>query len=196
MTKKGFTVEVDATLIDAVKALNENECKTLVVVENSKPVGVITERDIIKKVILRRTNPEKIRVHQIMSKPFIFGNPEMELSEAARIMLIKKINYLPIVCNEYLVGIISFSEVVRCKESLEQFKVFANSATANEIKQAIDVYFSLDNMDKKCPLMIEQGYPKKCRKAECMWWIGEDCAVTVLSKTIKNSLRANPINNF
>ena len=194
--KRGFTVQADATVRDAVKILDANECNSLVVIQNRKPIGIITESDIIKKVILRRANPEEIKVHQIMAKTLFFGNPEMELSEAARIMLIKKIEWLPIVCDEKFVGIINFSDVVRCKESLEQFRGFADSATSDEIKQAIDVYFTLDNLGKKCPLMIEQGYPKKCRKAECMWWIGEDCAVAVLTKKINKIQETEIINNF
>ena len=131
-----------------------------------------------------------------MSKTLIFGKPEMELSEAARIMLIKKIDCLPITCNEKYLGIINFSDVVRCRDSMKQLRGYADSATSNEIKKAIDVYFTLDNLGKKCPLMVEQGYPKKCRKTECMWWIGEDCAVAVLTKKIKKILEPEISNNF
>ncbi|MBT8171931.1 CBS domain-containing protein [Candidatus Bathyarchaeota archaeon] len=177
-----FSISVNDTIKDAVKILNKKDCRFLVVVNNSKPIGIITERDIIKRVILDCSNPQKITVQQIMSKPLFFGNPNMEIAEAAKIMLFKKINQLPILFKERLVGIINLSDVIQCKDSVEQFKGIAESASSSEMTQAMDVYFALESLCKKCPLMIEQGYPKKCRKAECMWWIGEDCAIAVLSK--------------
>ena len=191
-----FTIGDDATIKDAVKIFDEKKCNTLVVTRNNKPVGLITERDILKKVILFYSNPQKIKAKQIMSKPLYFGTPDMELSEAAKIMLYKKIDSLPILFKEKIIGIVYLSDVVRCKDSVKQFKGFVESATSSEMKQAIDVYFALDSLCKKCPLMIEQGYPKKCRKSECMWWIGEDCAVAILSKSINNNKKSALITNF
>jgi len=67
--KRGFFINSDSNVREAVKLLDENYwANVLVVVENGKPVGMITEREIIKKVILGRNNPEKIKVKQIMSK--------------------------------------------------------------------------------------------------------------------------------
>ena len=196
MIKKSFTILANATVKDAVKRLDEKDCSVLVVVENKKPIGTITEKDVIKKVILSCIDPEKTKVFQIMSRCAFFGNPEMELAEAARIMLFKKIDCLPIVCKEKLVGIIYLSDVIRGRDSIEQFKGFAESATYTEMKQAMDIYFTLDNLGKKCPLIIEQGYPKKCKKSECMWWIGEDCAVALLSRALNNKRKEKIIKNF
>ena len=63
-------------------------------------------------------------------------------------------------------------------------------------KNVIDIYFDLERLSKKCPLMIEQGYPKKCRKAECMWWIEENCAVVIFSKQISNRRATDIIQKF
>ena len=196
MIKKGFTIVANATIKDAAKLLGEKDSSILVVVDNKKPVGTITERDILKKVILSYGDPEKIKVSQIMSKFDFFGNPEMEISEAAKIMLFKKIDYLPVVYKEKLMGIICLSDVIQGRDSIEEFKGFAESATSTEMRQAMNIYFTLDNLGKKCPLMIEQGYPKKCKKSECMWWIGEDCAVTLLSRTLIKRRKTKTINNF
>jgi signal-transduction protein with cAMP-binding, CBS, and nucleotidyltransferase domain len=194
--KKGFTIADNATIKNAVDVIDKKNSSILIVVNNKKPVGIITERDIVKKIVLNCGNPEKIRVYQIMSKCESFGNPEMELSEAAKIMLFKKIDYLPIMCNGELVGIIYLSDVIQDIDSMEEFKGFAESATTKEMKQAMNIYFTLDNLGKRCPLMIEQGYPKKCKKSECMWWLGEDCAVTNLSRTLVNRQKTKIINSF
>lgn len=163
MIKKGVTIVANSTIKDAVNLLNEKNSSILVVVDKRKPVGIITERDIVKKVILSHDNPEKTRVYQIMSKYDCFGDPEMEISEAAKIMLFKKMDYLPIVCNEIFVGIIYLSDIIRDRDSIEKFEEFAESATSTEMKQAMNIYFTLDDLGKKCPLMIEQGYPKNVR---------------------------------
>jgi predicted transcriptional regulator len=196
MIKKGFTIVANATIKDAAKLLDEKDSSILVVVDNKKPVGTITERDILKKVILSYGDPKKIKVNQIMSKFDFFGNPEMEISEAAKIMLFKKIDYLPVVYEEKLMGIIYLSDVIRGRDSIEEFKGFVESATSTEMRQAMNIYFTLDSLGKKCPLMIEQGYPKKCKKSECMWWIREDCAVTLLYRTLINKRKTKTINNF
>jgi IMP dehydrogenase len=196
MLKQGFTILANATIRDAVRLLDENDCGVLVVVDNKKIVGIISEKDVVKKVILCDCDPEKTKVVQVMSDCAFLGNPEMDLSEAARIIFFKKVDFLPIVCREKLVGIIYLSDVIRGRDSIEQFKGFAESATSNEMKQAMDIYFTLDDLGKKCPLMVEQGYPKKCRKSECMWWIGEDCAIALLSRTINNKREEKIINNF
>ena len=191
-----YTIKANASISDAAKILEEKDCKILIITKNEKPIGTITERDIIKKVSLNCFNPKQIKVQQLISKPLFFGTPEMRLSEAAKIMLYKKIDFLPIIFKNRLIGIINLSDIFQNNDSIKQFKGFAESATSTEMKQAIDVYFTLENLCKKCPLMIEQGYPKKCRKSECMWWIGEDCAVSIISKTIINKTKTIPVKNY
>ena len=93
-------------------------------------------------------------------------------------------------------GIVTLSDIIRSPDSMKWFKKLPVSEASNGIKKVISTYFDLERFSKKCPLMIEQGYPKKCRKAECMWWIEKDCAVAILSKKTKNENTANVIQNF
>ena len=79
---------------------------------------------------------------------------------------------------------------------MKWFKKLPVSEVSSGMKKVIDIYFDLERLCKKCPLMLEQGYPKKCRKAECMWWIEEDCAVAILSKQINNVRTTEMIQNF
>ena len=91
MIEKVVTVDVEVKVKDAVELFNEKNCSSLVILQNGKPVGIITERDILKKVIPTCEDPGKIKVQSIMSSPLIVGKPQMELPEAARIMLEKKL---------------------------------------------------------------------------------------------------------
>ena len=196
MTEKVFTVNTEATIRKAVGIFNENNCNSLVALQNGKPVGIITERDILKRVIPSGRDPDKIKVRNIMSKPLVVGKPQMELPEAAKIMFDKKIKNLPVVFKNKLVGIVTLSDIIRSPDSMKWFKELPMSEASNGMKKVIDIYFDLDHLGKKCPLMIEQGYPKKCRKSECMWWIEEDCAVAILCRKVNIGLDSELIPNF
>ena len=91
MTEKVATVDVGATVKEAVEVLNENSSSSLVLLRNGRPVGIITERDLLKRVILTCKDPDKMKVQNIMSAPLVVGKPLMELPEAAKIMLEKKL---------------------------------------------------------------------------------------------------------
>jgi len=196
MIEKVVTVDVRTKVKDVVEVFNENNCSSLVVLKNGKPVGIITERDILKKVIPTCQDPDRILVQNIMSSPLIGGKPQMELPEAARIMLEKKIKTLPVVNEEKLVGIVTLSDMIRSPDSKEWFKELPVYEASSKLKNMIDIYFDLDGFSKKCPLIIEQGYPKKCRKAECMWWVEENCAVVILSNQNSNRRITEAIQNF
>ena len=95
-----------------------------------------------------------------MLKSFCFGDPEMELSDAARIMFYKKIDCLPIVHKEQLVGMIYLSDIIRCKDSMEKIKDFTEPIIPPEMEKAIDAYYTLDGVGKKCPLWLNKDILK------------------------------------
>lgn len=196
MRQKVVTVQVGTTVREAVEVLNENNCSSLVVLQNGRPVGIITERDILKRVIPTCQDPDKTKVQNIMSSPLVAGKPQMELPKAARIMLDKKIKNLPVIYREKLVGLVTLSDIIRSSDSMKWFKELPLSDASSGIRKVIDKYFDFERFGKKCPLMIEQGYPKNCRKAECMWWIEEDCAVVILSRQINMGRAKEIIQNF
>ena len=94
MINPAYTIKAHASISDAAKILEEKDCNILIITKNEKPIGTITEKDIIKKVSLNNFNPKQIEVQQLISKPLFFVTSEMDLSEAAKIMLYKKIDFL------------------------------------------------------------------------------------------------------
>jgi len=108
-----ITVKPDTKVKDAVKLMNENEIGCLVVKKNGKPIGIITERDILKKIVYQSKNPEQVRVLEVMSEPLVVGKVDMDLEEAARLMLKRNVKKLPIVEGEKLVGLITLTDIVR-----------------------------------------------------------------------------------
>ena len=104
MVEEVVTVEAEATVQEAVDLMNKHEIGCLIVVLKEKPVGIITERDMLKRVLAQSKDPEKIKVSEIMSAPLIIGKPEMEIENAVKLMFKTKIKKLPVVQKGRLVG--------------------------------------------------------------------------------------------
>jgi len=107
------TVTADLNVKEAVKVMNDFEIGCLIVVEDGKAVGILTERDILKRVVEKGKDPEKTLVKDVMSKPLIVVNPEMGLEEAIETMFKNKIKKLPVVKDGKLVGLVTFPDIAR-----------------------------------------------------------------------------------
>ena len=113
MIKNVYTVDPDTSVEETVKTMNAHEIGCLVVVQSGRPIGIITERDLLKRVLEQGKPPKNIKVSEIMSKPVIFGNPQMELEDAARLMFRKKVKKLPIMQDSELVGLITLTDLAK-----------------------------------------------------------------------------------
>lgn len=113
MVEEVITVEPDTRVRDAVELMNENEIGCLVVTKKGKPVGIVTERDILKKIVCQSKNPEQVKVSEIMSQPLVVGKIDMDLGDVARLMLKRNVKKLPIVNGGNLVGLITLTDIVR-----------------------------------------------------------------------------------
>ena len=107
------TVTADLNVKEAVKVMNDFEIGCLIVVEDGKAVGILTERDVLKRVVEKGKDPEKTLVKDVMSKPLIVVNPEMGLEEAIETMFKNKIKKLPVVKDGKLVGLVTFTDIAR-----------------------------------------------------------------------------------
>lgn len=113
MIESVVTVDVDSSVMKAVKIMNEHEIGCLVVTRRGRAVGIITERDLLVRVIGKSRSPGKTKVREIMTKPLIAGQPEMDLEDATRLMFQKKIKKLPVVDHGRLLGLITLTDVAR-----------------------------------------------------------------------------------
>lgn len=105
---------VSSTLVDnAVKVMNKNHIGCLIIEDNGETRGIVTQRDLLKKVLEKAKDPRKLVVSDIMTKKLVVGNPDMEIHEAARLMFKKKIKKLPIMENGKLVGLITLTNIAR-----------------------------------------------------------------------------------
>jgi len=113
MVEEVITVEPNTKVREAVELMNENEIGCLVVTRKGKPVGIVTERDILKKIICQSKDPEQVRVSEIMSEPLVVGKVDMDLGGVARLMLKRNVKKLPIVNGGNLIGLITLTDIVR-----------------------------------------------------------------------------------
>jgi CBS domain-containing protein len=105
------SMDSEATVKDAAGKMAQHEIGSLVVTEQGKPVGIITESDLVSRVLATGKNADTTRVKMIMSKPLICGEPEADAIEAARYMVSRNIKKLPITRDGHLVGIITFTDL-------------------------------------------------------------------------------------
>jgi CBS domain-containing protein len=144
MVKEVITVDADSTVKDAAKIMNCFEIGSLIVAKDSKAVGIITERDVLKRVVASAGNPEEVLVESVMSKPLIVVEPGMELEEAVRLMFKMKIKKLAVVKDGGLVGLVSLTDIARFQpEMIKVLKKFSEAySSPKRIKKVIGYYIS------------------------------------------------------
>jgi CBS domain-containing protein len=113
MIKNVVTLQQDVSAYDAVKLMNENRIGCLVVLQYGQVVGIITERDMLERVLEKCKNPKETNITEIMTKRVIVGKPDMQLAEAAKLMFEKKVKKLPIVEGNRLVGLVTLTDLAR-----------------------------------------------------------------------------------
>lgn len=112
MTKEVITIETTKTIFDAAELMTEKGLGCLIVVIKGFPVGIITERDIVRRIVAKRASLD-IKVKEVMTKTLITVEPNTSLKEAARVMSSNKIRRLPVLEKNKLVGIVVSSDFVR-----------------------------------------------------------------------------------
>lgn len=142
MVEDVITVDSDAPVMEAVGLMNKHEIGCLIVVRRGKAVGIVTERDLLKRVLAESRDPKKTRVRQIMSKPLIFGEPNMDVEDAARFMFKMKIKKLPVVESGDLLGLVTLTDLVRFQpQIMKLLKSIANrELPPRRMKKVFDYY--------------------------------------------------------
>jgi len=113
MVKNVITLQTGASAYDAAKLMNKNGIGCLVAVDNGQILGILTERDLLERVLEKCRNPKETDVSEIMTRKVIFGKPDMQLVEATRLMFENKVNKLPIVKGKQPVGLVTLTDIAR-----------------------------------------------------------------------------------
>lgn len=122
-----ITIEAGATARKAAELMNRHDIGCIIVVNKDKPIGIVTERDMLKRVVLQLRDPRRSRVSYIMSKPLMTTAPETDLRDAVNLMNERRIKKLPVVEDGHLLGLLSITDIVR---SLAYFEHVVGSLCA------------------------------------------------------------------
>ena len=127
MQKNVITIELEKTAQYASTILKDNDISFLVVVEDSKPVGIVSERDIVRKIVAENKEASKIQLESIMSKKIKWVQPNSSIESAVQKMLNNNIRRLVVLEDENLVGVITQTDLTEFLRS----KILINSTIEN-----------------------------------------------------------------
>ena len=118
MTTKPISVSPDASLEQCAKVMSKNHVGALVIKETHKSIGLITEQDIVRKVIAKRINPLTKKVKDFMEKKLMTINPNDDIYDALIKMRDSNIRHLPVVDNGKMVGLLTLKDILKIEPSL------------------------------------------------------------------------------
>ena len=122
MARRVLLVQATSSAKNAARMMNKFGVSSLIVSLEGDIVGIVTERDILTRVVASGQNPEEVTVREIMSEPIIVVNPDTPLEQAVQIMLMERIKKLPVMDKDgekvKLVGILSMTDVARIQPQL------------------------------------------------------------------------------
>jgi CBS domain-containing protein len=116
LTTKGnevWSIGPDESVYDAMKLMAEKGIGALLVMEGAKVVGVISERDYARKVILQGRASRTTRVREIMTVQVLYADPDQNIEECMALMTEKRVRHLPVMDKGQVVGVISIGDLVK-----------------------------------------------------------------------------------
>ncbi len=120
MTRTVVTATPEMTAAQAGKKMVEKRVGSIIIVTDDKPVGIVTESDMVAKVIFKNVKPSSIKLEQLMSKPLITTKSSDDVHDAVLMMVQKKIRRLPVLDGDELVGIITDADVIQVSSEVNQ----------------------------------------------------------------------------
>lgn len=113
MTKEIVTIDGDSTALEAAKLMTEKGISSVFIVRDGNPIGIVTERDFIKKICAKELAVSQVKVGDIMSKILTTASPDTPIEVAVQRMVNHKIRRLPIMEREKIVGIITVTDLAK-----------------------------------------------------------------------------------
>lgn len=118
MASPPVTAPPDMVVQDAARLMKERGIGSLIVQDGASPVGILTERDLVGKVLAQGRDPRTTRVRELMSSPLLTVPPTMDVLEAARTMARHHVRRLPVLNGSKLLGIVSERDILEVSPDL------------------------------------------------------------------------------
>lgn len=107
-----YAIDSQKTVLEAANIMKDYGRGSLIVYEGTNPHGIVTEKDLIRRVLAENL-PNTMRVEEVMSKPLITVEADMDIRDAARLMLGRKIRRLPVEEDGRLIGMVNSNDILR-----------------------------------------------------------------------------------
>ncbi len=118
-----LTVNPEVSVRDAIKKMEDISAGTALVMEGGEVVGIVSERDVIRKVVLQNKDIDQVSVKEIMTTDLTSITQETSLDDCMQLITDKRIRHLPVICNGSLCGIVSIGDVVKYLIVEKDFKI-------------------------------------------------------------------------
>ncbi len=112
------TIDPESTVQTAAKKMDEFRIGSLIVVKAGKLAGIITERDLLTKVVVKAKDSSKMKVKDAMTKEVIVVRPETDIEDASEVMIEKGVKKLPVVERDSLIGIVTATDIVTAQPKM------------------------------------------------------------------------------
>jgi CBS domain-containing protein len=142
MVREVITVDENSTVKEAVDIMNKFQIGSLIVLEKGKAIGIVTERDFLRRVIGEGKDAKNTRVGEIMTTPLVVVEPSTDLEEAVKLMFQRKIKKLAVVDAKKLVGIVTLTDIARFQPQMIKMlkQLTTKQAVPKSIQKVIDFY--------------------------------------------------------
>jgi CBS domain-containing protein len=117
------SVGPDETVYDAIRKMAEENIGSLLVVENDKPIGIFTERQYARNVVLKGRASPTTRIREVMETKLLYARPDQSVEECMAVMTDKRIRHLPVIDQGKLIGIVSIGDLVKTIISNQKFLI-------------------------------------------------------------------------
>lgn len=118
MTRKVQSVKPDATLKECAEVMAKTDIGSVLIIDGEKLAGIITEKDIVRKVVSKGKNPLTMKVKEIMVKKLITGSPDDDIHDAMDTMSQNSIRHMPVLEKGKLIGIVTMKDIIRVEPEL------------------------------------------------------------------------------
>ena len=118
-----WSITPDASVYEAIKLMADRNVGALLVLESGKLVGVISERDCTRRLILKERAAKDTQVREVMTAGVIYVRPDQTVEECMALMTAKRVRHLPVLADDQLIGIVSIGDLVKDIISEQEFMI-------------------------------------------------------------------------
>ncbi len=187
MVRNVKTVNMKDVVLKAAEVMNRYEIGCVIITENGGPVGILTERDILKRIIVKQRDPVKTKIVEVMSKPLITVKPNMKITQAIRVMIKENIKKLAVTNASDLVGVLSLTDMIPLLETQKSIDKFSLKGAPKRVKKVFEIYYDPKRKRRKtCPLTMARGMAVSCFGLKCMWYVGDRCVFLNLAEKVSS----------